>query len=125
MKVVICALPLDLLKVVGPKLRKLEEGADLTERASQTDFHDLLKARAMAQGPPIQLVLPATYDPSKQRRQSRAGVQRTLQDEATRAWNIYSALYYKAGGVPWRLPRDNSAYTTCYVGVSFYYSLDP
>ena len=29
---------------------------------------------------------------------------RPLQDEATRAWNFHTALYYKAGGTPWRLP---------------------
>jgi len=43
---------------------------------------------------------------------------RSLQDEATRAWNFCTGLYYKAGGHPWRLadmPPD-----TCYIGVSFY-----
>jgi len=29
-------------------------------------------------------------------------------------------LYYKAGGVPWRLPRNSTDLTTCYVGVAFY-----
>jgi len=31
-----------------------------------------------------------------------------LQDEATRAWNLYGALHYKAGGVPWRLVESQS-----------------
>jgi hypothetical protein len=47
-----------------------------------------------------------------------------LQDEATRAWNIHTALYYKAGGIPWRLLRDAAELTTCFVGISFYHSLD-
>jgi hypothetical protein len=47
-----------------------------------------------------------------------------LQHEATRAWNIHTALYYKAGGTPWRLLRAPSEYATCYVGVSFYRTLD-
>jgi hypothetical protein len=47
-----------------------------------------------------------------------------LQDEATRAWNFHTALYYKAGGVPWRLVRHSSALATCYVGASFYKSVD-
>ena len=47
-----------------------------------------------------------------------------MQDPATRAWNVHAALYYKAGGVPWRLLRDPAALTTCYVGISFYKSAD-
>jgi hypothetical protein len=47
-----------------------------------------------------------------------------IQDEATRAWNLFTALYYKAGGKPWRLVRDPSELTTCYVGVAFYNSRD-
>ena len=47
-----------------------------------------------------------------------------LQDEATRAWNFYTGLYYKAGGTPWRLARDSSQLTTCYIGVSFYRRCD-
>ncbi len=47
-------------------------------------------------------------------------VVRGRQDEASRAWNLHIALYYKAGGVPWRLPRPTTDLTTCFVGVSFY-----
>lgn len=60
------------------------------------DFHNLLKAKAMNSGVPVQLLLPSTYDKSK-RRSDRI---RRLQDEAARAWNTYIALYYKAGGSP-------------------------
>lgn len=35
-----------------------------------------------------------------------------------------TALYYKAGGVPWRMTRHVQALTTCYVGVAFYRSAD-
>ncbi|MEU9156236.1 hypothetical protein AB0D59_38245 [Streptomyces sp. NPDC048417] len=28
------------------------------------------------------------------------------QDEASRAWNFHVALYYKAGGAPWRFLRN-------------------
>lgn len=74
---------------------------------------------------PIQIVLPMTYDESKRLKLKRnPAAVRKLQDEATRAWNIHTALYYKAKGIPWRLPRDPSQFTTCYVGVSFYESLD-
>ena len=39
------------------------------------------------------------------------------------AWNFHTALYYKAGGVPWRLAKQPAALMTCYVGVSFYKSV--
>jgi hypothetical protein len=49
---------------------------------------------------------------------------RPLQDEATRAWNLHGALYYKAGGTPWRLPRQSSDLATCFIGVSFFRTTD-
>jgi hypothetical protein len=49
-----------------------------------------------------------------------ANVSSRTQDEATRAWNLHVALYYKAGGVPWRLRRASTDLPTCYVGISFY-----
>lgn len=87
------------------------------------DFHDLLKARAM-QVPsikPIQIVLPMTYSENARRKQKRKkNVVRELQDPATRAWNFHTAIYYKAGGSPWRLIRDEADLTCCFVGISFY-----
>jgi len=41
------------------------------------------------------------------------------QDPATRAWNMSVALYYKAGGIPWRLKLEGPQ--TCFVGVSFHH----
>jgi hypothetical protein len=76
--------------------------------ATGADFHDLLKARLITLTQPIQIIRPATW---------RGG--RGVEDQATCAWNLFSALYYKAGGKPWRLVRDHSQLTRCYVGVSF------
>jgi hypothetical protein len=74
---------------------------------------------------PTQIIRPATYDKRKRLRQKRpSGGKRELQDEATRIWNLYTALYYKAGGIPWRLVRDPSQLSACYIGVSFYKTLD-
>jgi hypothetical protein len=47
-----------------------------------------------------------------------------MQDEATCAWNFFVALYYKAGGFPWRLVRDPSERKACFIGISFYEALD-
>ncbi|HZR64789.1 MAG TPA: hypothetical protein VFA85_06540 [Terriglobales bacterium] len=127
-KVIICAVPLPLLDAMASsELNEDEDDDDPTPdiAGTQIDFHDMLKARAMQlYRKPIQIVLPSTYDESKRRRQRRTGRRRELQDEATRAWNIHTALYYKADGVPWRLVRDSNDLTVCYVGVSFYRSLD-
>ncbi len=137
--VVLCAIPLEQLEAVEEREHPSttaaavvvgEHGADSADEEdrpgpTRLDFHDLLKARALPLGRPIQLILPATYDPSKRRRQKRhAERSRQTQDEATRAWNLHTALYYKAGGTPWRIARDPAAYTACYVGVSFYRALD-
>lgn len=86
------------------------------------DFHELLKARSLRTTRPIQLLRRETWDPTfkPQDRDER----RPQQDAATKAWNLHTALYYKAGGVPWRMTRDNTDLSTCYVGVSFYRSAD-
>jgi len=136
-QVLICVPPGELLAAlesggtrVDPLDSEIDEGTDSQsdrEQARHPAFHDLLKARGMALGVPIQMVRPETYSAHargrrKKRRKDEA--KRPLQDEATRAWNIHTALYYKAGGVPWRLLRDSSALTTCFVGISFFKSLD-
>jgi len=87
------------------------------------DMHDMLKARCLSLRKPIQFIRPATYDDAL-KEVSGTGRRRHLQDPATRAWNFYTALYYKAGGTPWRLRRHVSDFETCFVGVSFYRSLD-
>lgn len=131
-KVIVCAPPLSAIQAInadaaeGEPLPGEELDADQEEEAGveYPDFHDLLKARSMQlYGRPIQIVLPSTYDESMRIKQTRAGLRRTLQDEATRAWNIHTALYYKAEGVPWRMARESAALTVCYIGVSFYRSL--
>ncbi|MBN2561756.1 MAG: hypothetical protein JXQ75_12580 [Phycisphaerae bacterium] len=61
----------------------------------------------MKAGLPTQLAWPGTF----------AGGE-GVEDDATRAWNFCTALYYKAGGVPWRV--RGLAKNTCYVGISFY-----
>ncbi len=100
-----------------------------SERRGEANFvlHDYLKARAMRLRKPIQIIRPGTYLGEQQTRR-KSGQEpknrKRLQDEATRAWNLYVALYYKAGGTPWRLIRDWAHLSVCYVGVSFFYSLD-
>jgi hypothetical protein len=80
--------------------------ADESESSAQRGFYNLhhaLKAHAMRSGLTTQVVWESTLrDPNL----------------SSVAWNLLTALYYKAGNHPWRLqtlPED-----TCFVGVSFY-----
>jgi hypothetical protein len=129
--VIVCALPHELLDAFEPDARSIdsetEEDVPEPKTESSLDFHHLLKARCMTlpRACPLQLVLPATYDPKKRRRgNARNRDIRPLQDDATRAWNFHTALYYKANGVPWRLVDDARKLQTCFVGVGFYKTLD-
>jgi hypothetical protein len=128
--VILCALPWSLLDLMAGGAEEsssenvlagaqVESADDDVDDGNEPDFHHLLKARAMRLRTAIQLVKPSTY--GNVRRGHGDG---QIQDEATRAWNLFPALYYKAGGTPWRLVRDPSELTTCYVGVAFYNSRD-
>lgn len=118
--VLICAVPQRLEDLRVPELR-----LPVASGEPRLNFHDLLKAQSMGMATPIpvQLMVPSTADPSRARKSKTKRATRRIQDDATRAWNLHCALYYKAGGLPWRLPRDPRELTTCYVGVSFYYDL--
>ena len=69
-------------------------------------FHHALKAHAMGPGIPTQLIWQQTLEGT------------ASEDEATRAWNFWTGVYYKGGGVPWRV--EGLQHGTCFVGVSFY-----
>lgn len=103
----------------------LDEAQEVQEEAAVAyvpSFHDSFKARALELAAPCQILRPDTYGGGSTRTH---GTRRpTLQDAATRAWNFHTALYYKAGGVPWRLVKHSSALSTCYVGASFFKSID-
>jgi len=75
------------------------------------DFRRALKAAAMEVGTPvpIQLVTPSLFEDGKKRQQ----------DPATRSWNLGVGLFYKVGGIPWRLVTEVDH--TCFVGVSFHH----
>lgn len=79
------------------------------------NFHDMLKARLLHVRQPIQIIRRSTWDEA-----TPPPTGRSRQDEASRAWNLHVAIYYKAGGIPWRLVRNPADLTVCYVGVAFY-----
>lgn len=87
----------------------IEQAADpAAEDLLFRDFRLALKARAMQMRIPIQVLTEHSWEDGK-----------ANQDPATRAWNLSVALFYKAGGIPWRArPRTEE---TCFVGVSFHH----
>lgn len=123
--VIVCAPPLEIFEKFDIPLGLLED--DETPESDvpdyKIDFHDYLKARGLQLKKPIQFVRPPTYDPDAKQLRS-TGNPRGLQDPATRAWNFFTALYYKAKGVPWRLLRRPSEIDSVYIGISFYLSPD-
>jgi hypothetical protein len=87
---------------------ELEPIEEQPEDILTRDFRRALKARAMKHGTPIQIGTDNLFLDSTKN-----------QDASIRAWNSSIALYYKAGGIPWRLKRDEVE--TCYVGISFHH----
>jgi hypothetical protein len=119
--VVAVAPPRDLFDFLDDL--RLSSGHDEATGNRRPELHDLVKARGLGLSSPIQFMRPETYDERQRRKQrGRSWLDSSTQDEATRAWNLHTALYYKAGGVPWRLVRDPRELTTCYVGISFFWS---
>jgi hypothetical protein len=108
-------------RIPDPPIDELQEPAPEQKPppATAVNFHDLFKAQGLELQLPCQLLRPDTYGSTSTPR----GQGRRLQDQATTAWNFHTAIYYKAGGVPWRLARQPSSLTTCYVGVSFFKSV--
>lgn len=126
--VVICDIPEILQDLGAPRLPGEAEQPEASGSVvihSGPAFHDLLKAGAMRLRVPLQLVRGSTYDSSRVSRQRRRSWKpRGREDEATIAWNFFTALYYKAGGTPWRMVRRSSELDVCFVGVAFYQEVD-
>lgn len=113
--VVIC-LPNDLVrKCVKPRFDDEDiDEIEVDDSDKAPDFHDYLKGLCLQSRCVHQLIWPRTYGVSS----------KGVQDPATRAWNLFGALFYKAGGIPWKLDKTPGGHSTCYVGVSFARRLD-
>lgn len=84
------------------------EPEEADEDLLQRDFRRALKARTMAFNVPIQIATTALFLDEA-----------ANQDPATRAWNSSVALFYKAGGLPWRVRFEGP--DTCFIGISFHF----
>ncbi|HEV2551901.1 MAG TPA: hypothetical protein VGU20_31630 [Stellaceae bacterium] len=118
--VIVTALPVNLIcKVVNA--RSAVEGEE--EAGEELNFRDLLKARALPLSVPSQIVWPTAWDDNARIPRKLKETLRQVQDPATRAWNLLNALFYKAGKVPWRLPREEGEFKASYLGIGFYRDL--
>ena len=125
--VIVAALPFDLiLRVVNQTTPLVADDATLTtddNHEHPLDFRDLFKAKTLNLACPTQLVWPTLWDDNARIPRKLKKTNRTVQDPATRAWNLLNAMFYKAGRTPWRLPRPEDALSTSYVGIGFYRDL--
>ena len=76
------------------------------------DFRRQLKARAMEYNIPIQIVRESTLRLDEPERRERG-----LTKLSDRAWNLATAIYYKAVRQPWRIAGARPG--VCYVGIAF------
>jgi len=123
--VIICALSENFITYIFETASELElEEDDNKESQDQEleveeitikeqNFRRYLKSKAMKYNVPIQIVRDRISKPTSE-----------MQDEATIAWNFFTALYYKASGTPWALIRKDISEATCYAGISFFKSRD-
>lgn len=121
--VVLCLLPEEFVRRIDIPVTP-EKGPRSRQRRNHDDsvvWHDLFKADALDLARPVQVVRPATYGGDVHHFTRDGTAVKDMQDEATRAWNFFCALYYKAGGIPWRLARESTDLMTCYMGISFYH----
>lgn len=103
--VVILAISSEVLR----RVYKVEHNA--TKKGIETtvslNLRHALKARALKAKLPIQII-------------TKGFLENALQGEnvVTQAWDFSVGIYYKSGGMPWRLPQSGPE--TCFVGISFY-----
>ena len=86
---------------------------DLKPYKYSVDFRRQLKARVMEYGVPIQIIRETTLRMSDVNEFGQRG----LTPLSDRAWNLSTAMYYKAGGKPFRLSTAREG--VCYVGLVY------
>lgn len=121
--VILCAPPVAMVEALFDQTSKTEATASGESDEDGTVEHDnfrrMLKASSMGFRIPLQIILPHTYNENVH--YTNESLQsRQVQDVATRAWHLWTAIYYKAGGTPWRLINDLSQFSTCFIGIGFY-----
>lgn len=102
---VILALP-DALLTHCETVDYTEHGQGIVHR----DFRRAIKAEAMRYHLPTQIL--------RQRTTEADDKSREIDHRSRVAWNFFSGLYFKSGGIPWS-PKGLQP-GTCYIGISFF-----
>lgn len=74
------------------------------------DFRRVIKAKAMEYRLPTQILLQRVTEATES--------SRNVDHKARCAWNLFTGMYFKSGGIPWSPTGLGAA--TCFVGVSFF-----
>lgn len=120
--VCVCLLPETLMRRIDASEVNLEDGYPAVEGVGgEPIWHDFIKATAVRLQVPIQVVRPATYGGKVHRFRADGKASKEIEDEASRAWNFFTGIYYKSKGIPWRLQRTSEELAACYIGVSFFH----
>ena len=87
------------------------EGVDVlkVDKERYYNFRRVFKAKVMELENPI---------PTQIFRPKRFEKRKGIQIDSEIAWNFFVGLFYKSGGIPWKV--NGLEKNTCYVGVSFY-----
>jgi hypothetical protein len=115
---IVCTIPTPLYDSIAkredPPVEETVED-DSPDDILEMNFRRALKACSMHLGVPLQLMRELSLEPHA------AG----QQDDATKAWNFCTAIYYKANQTaPWRLITNVNRPSVCYAGIGFYRSRD-
>lgn len=81
----------------------------------QPNFHNQLKARLLGHRRPIQIVKESTLLPYNP--EARTSWRQPVDFSSEIAWYLSTAMFYKAGGRPWKLGEIRDG--VCYVGIVF------
>jgi hypothetical protein len=120
--VILCIIPEKLIRFITENNQTFVEDEELktnreledeeTESEFEQNFRSYLKAKSLSFDIPIQIIRDRIAKPTSE-----------MQDASTIAWNLFTAIYYKASGTPWGLVKNPNE-IVCYAGVSFYKSRD-
>ena len=120
--VIVCVVPDQLYDVLSATSNKEQDdvlddpNAGDGTKADEANFRRAVKAKTLHLNCPIQLARESTFEPATPGQQ----------DDATKAWNFWTALYYKSGPkVPWKVPQyEGSVASSCAIGLAFYRTRD-
>lgn len=103
-----------------------ESTQNLLDMAVHQDFRRMLKSKCLAYDIPTQILTQTilqrlkTEEPVEQPEENADDQKRRprIIDRSSLAWNLATAIYYKANHFPWKVGYLKKG--TCYVGISFY-----